>query len=30
MKREEVNATGHPQDVFQWIDIARELAARKT
>lgn len=30
MTREEVNATGHPQDVFQWIDIARELAARKT
>ena len=29
MKREEVNAEGHPQDVFQWIAIARELAARK-
>ena len=28
MKREEVNAEGHPQDVFQWIAIARELAAR--
>ncbi len=30
MKREEVNAEGHPQDVFQWIAIARELAARKS
>ncbi|MBL0036217.1 MAG: serine hydrolase [Flavobacteriales bacterium] len=29
MKREEVNAEGHPQDVFQWIAIARELASRK-
>ncbi|MBV6404141.1 MAG: serine hydrolase [Flavobacteriales bacterium] len=29
MKREEVNDEGHPQDVFQWIAIARELAARK-
>ncbi|MEO8590293.1 MAG: serine hydrolase [Flavobacteriales bacterium] len=28
MKREEVNATGHPTDVFKWIAIARELAAR--
>jgi CubicO group peptidase (beta-lactamase class C family) len=28
MKREEVNATGHPQDVFKWIAIARELANR--
>jgi CubicO group peptidase (beta-lactamase class C family) len=28
MKREEVNATGHPQDVFEWIGIARELAKR--
>jgi CubicO group peptidase (beta-lactamase class C family) len=29
MKREEVNATGHPTDVFKWIAIARELAGRK-
>lgn len=29
MKREEVNASGHPSDVFKWIGIARELAARK-
>ena len=29
MKREEVNAEGHPNDVFQWIAIARELASRK-
>ncbi len=28
MKREEVNTEGHPKDVFQWIAIARELAAR--
>ena len=28
MKREEVNDAGHPKDVFQWIAIARELAAR--
>ncbi len=28
MKREEVNEAGHPKDVFQWIAIARELAAR--
>ncbi|HMC98157.1 MAG TPA: serine hydrolase [Flavobacteriales bacterium] len=28
MKREEVNATGHPTDVFKWIAIARELAER--
>jgi CubicO group peptidase (beta-lactamase class C family) len=28
MKREEVNEEGHPTDVFQWIKIARELAAR--
>jgi len=28
MKREEVNDTGHPTDVFKWIAIARELAAR--
>jgi len=28
MKREEVNDTGHPTDVFKWISIARELAAR--
>ncbi len=26
MKREEVNDTGHPTDVFKWIAIARELA----
>jgi hypothetical protein len=26
MKREEVNATGHPTDVFKWIAIARHLA----
>ena len=29
MKREEVNEEGHPQDVFHWIAIARELAGRK-
>jgi CubicO group peptidase (beta-lactamase class C family) len=29
MKREEVNHTGHPTDVFKWIAIARELASRK-
>jgi CubicO group peptidase (beta-lactamase class C family) len=29
MKREEVNEEGHPTDVFEWIAIARELAARK-
>ncbi len=28
MKREEVNDTGHPTDVFKWIAIARELAKR--
>lgn len=28
MKREEVNDTGHPKDVFEWIAIARALAAR--
>ncbi|MFN3874965.1 MAG: serine hydrolase domain-containing protein [Flavobacteriales bacterium] len=28
-KREEVNATGHPADVFKWIGIARELAGRE-
>lgn len=28
MKREEVNETGHPKDVFEWISIARSLAAR--
>ncbi len=28
MKREEVNETGHPTDVFKWIAIAREMAAR--
>ncbi|MBK9146833.1 MAG: serine hydrolase [Flavobacteriales bacterium] len=30
MKREEVNATGHPTDVFKWIAIARELASRNS
>ncbi|HRD54704.1 MAG TPA: serine hydrolase [Flavobacteriales bacterium] len=30
MKREEVNATGHPQDVFKWIEIARELARQQS
>lgn len=29
MKREEVNSTGHPTDVFKWIAIARNVAARK-
>ncbi|HMQ75271.1 MAG TPA: serine hydrolase [Flavobacteriales bacterium] len=29
MKREEVNEEGHPQDVFHWIAIARELAGCK-
>ena len=29
MKREEVNPDGHPRDVFEWIAIARELAARR-
>jgi CubicO group peptidase (beta-lactamase class C family) len=29
MKREEVNDEGHPQDVFDWIAIARELAGRR-
>jgi hypothetical protein len=29
MKREEVNETGHPTDVFKWIAIAREMAARR-
>ena len=28
MKREEVNDVGHPTDVYKWIAIARELAAR--
>ena len=28
MRREEVNEEGHPQDVFEWIRIARELVAR--
>ena len=28
MKREEVNQAGHPNDVFEWIRIARELASR--
>ena len=28
MKREEVNDTGHPTDVFKWITIARDLAKR--
>lgn len=28
MKREEVNETGHPTDVFEWITIARRLAHR--
>jgi hypothetical protein len=27
MKREEVNDEGHPNDVFQWIAIARALAS---
>ncbi|MFZ1331591.1 MAG: serine hydrolase [Flavobacteriales bacterium] len=30
MKREEVNTVGHPNDVYQWIAIARELASRKS
>lgn len=30
MKREEVNATGHPQDVFKWIELARELARQQS
>ena len=29
MKREEVNATGHPTDVFKWIGIARDLAKKQ-
>lgn len=29
MKREEVNYTGHPTDVFKWIGIARELARQQ-
>jgi CubicO group peptidase (beta-lactamase class C family) len=29
MKREEVNREGHPNDVFEWIAIARELGARQ-
>lgn len=29
MKREEVNTEGHPTDVFEWIKIAREIAARR-
>ena len=29
MKREEVNLTGHPTDVFKWIDIARSIARRQ-
>ncbi|MBK8497219.1 MAG: hypothetical protein IPL52_00010 [Flavobacteriales bacterium] len=28
MKREEVNMTGHPTDVFKWMRHRRELAAR--
>ena len=28
MRREEVNEEGHPQDVFEWIRIARDLVAR--
>lgn len=28
MKREEVHATGHPTDVFEWIAIARSLASQ--
>ncbi|MCB0791167.1 MAG: serine hydrolase [Flavobacteriales bacterium] len=30
MKREEVNETGHPTDVFEWIAIARALATQGT
>ncbi|MBP7407214.1 MAG: serine hydrolase [Flavobacteriales bacterium] len=29
MKREEVNLTGHPTDVFKWIDIARSIARQQ-
>ncbi|MCW5899702.1 MAG: serine hydrolase [Flavobacteriales bacterium] len=29
MKREEVHATGHPTDVFEWVAIARVLASSK-
>jgi CubicO group peptidase (beta-lactamase class C family) len=29
MKREEVNREGHPNDVFEWIAIARELGSRQ-
>ena len=28
MKREEVNKEGHPTDVFEWIRIARSIAAQ--
>ncbi|MDQ3102207.1 MAG: serine hydrolase, partial [Bacteroidota bacterium] len=29
MKREEVNREGHPQDVFEWIRIARDMAGSR-
>ncbi len=29
MKREEVNTTGHPTDVFKWIEIARSIARQQ-
>lgn len=29
MKREEVNLTGHPTDVFKWITIARSIARQQ-
>ncbi|HRH37263.1 MAG TPA: serine hydrolase [Flavobacteriales bacterium] len=29
MKREEVNQTGHPTDVFKWIAIARDIARKQ-
>lgn len=29
MKREEVNLTGHPTDVFKWIAIARSIARQQ-
>ncbi|MBL0129407.1 MAG: serine hydrolase [Flavobacteriales bacterium] len=29
MKREEVNITGHPTDVFKWIAIARNIARKR-
>ena len=28
MKREEVNKKGHPNDVFEWIAIARDLTRK--